>query len=1066
MGCWLSSHHSPSDEKRHQRALASVNTFEYTRSFCRAAILTRRVRATILAVAVSLSVVLRLDAADDRPQYNRDIRPILAEKCFRCHGADSAARKAELRLDQRDAAVDAEAIVAGKPEASELIRRILSDDPEEVMPPAATRLTLTDEQKQSLNRWITEGAEYQDHWAFVPPVKAALPKVVGAEESASRSDATTSKMWPRNAIDHFVAAKLQEVGLAASREANRSKLIRRLSFDITGLPPTREEVAAFVGDASDEAYEKVVDRLLKSSRYGEHMARYWLDAARYADSNGYQYDTERTMWPWRDWVIRSFNSNMQFDQFTIEQLAGDLLPNATNQQRLATGFNRNHPITIEGGVIDEEYRTEYVIDRITTTSTVWIGLTMGCARCHDHKFDPLTRRDFYSFFAIFNNVPERGNNGFAPMLRAPTFEQEQELASIAAETAAIEKKLTPLADQIAKQQASWEATAAKQVGEQWRILSASEMKSSGGSTFTELGDQSLLVGGPKPQQDDYEISYQPSPGEVTAIRLEAITHNSLPGNGAGRAFNSNFVLSEFEVRVLGGGSKEGAIPIKLASASADYSQKGYEVAKSVDGKLDTGWAVDGPTRKANSTALFLLKEPIELSGDQSLHVSMRHQQFASHGVGRFRISLTNDPALSMPAVVGKALQVAADERTEQHRETLQSYFVAHVAEGEIGDMGRRLVDLRDRKAQIESAFPETLVMSEMVEPRETFMLVRGQYDQKGEKVMAATPAFLPAVPKDEKVDRLALARWLVSRDHPLTARVFVNRLWQQIFGIGIVRTTEDLGTQGEWPVHQELLDWLAVEFMESGWDVKHLVKLIVMSSTYRQSSAVVPELFNRDPENRLLARGSRYRLSAETVRDNALAVSGLLVDKIGGPSVYPYQPPGLWQEINNRPNYSKTYPTGKGDDLYRRGLYTYWKRTVPHPVMTAFDASEREVCTVRRSRTNTPLQALVLLNDPQFVEAARHLAARMIKDGDGIEQQIVRGMEIVLSRPPSKAELAELRGFYEAELARFADDGDSTVALLSVGESARDEDLDVTKHAAMTSVARLLLNLDEAITRN
>ncbi|MBP87667.1 MAG: hypothetical protein CMJ64_13245 [Planctomycetaceae bacterium] len=987
------------------------------------------------------------------PAYNHDIRPILAEKCFRCHGADSAAREADLRLDQRKSAVVSRAVVPGKPDGSELLRRVTSTDPDKRMPPADTQLTLNDREKELLKSWIADGAEYQEHWSFVRPLKTPLPQIERAE-------------WPHNAIDHFVGARLQEEGLAPSGEASRRALVRRLSLDITGLPPRLEEVAAFVADGSDEAYKKVVDRLLKSSRYGEHMARYWLDAARYADSNGYQYDTERTMWPWRDWVIRAFNNNMPFDQFTIEQLAGDLLPNATNQQRLATGFNRNHPITIEGGVIDEEYRTEYVIDRITTTSTVWMGLAMGCARCHDHKFDPLTRVDFYSFFAFFNNVPERGNSGFAPKQKAPTFEQEQELADIATQLAAIDKTLEAIADQVAEQQAQWEATASKRVRQQWQILSPTEMASSGGSTLTLLDDQSVLASGAKPSNDDYELTFALSNPKITAIRLEAITHESLPHKGAGRAFNSNFVLSEFEAAVVENGASDKPVPIKLASVSADYSQKNYEVARSIDSNLGTGWAVDGPTRKENATAVYLLAVPLALPAESILKVTMRHRFGSTHSIGRFRISVTDDPSFNLPADVAQALAVAEAKRTNEQLSALREYFIGHIAEGEVGRAGRRRAELQGRRSQIESSFPETLVMAEMAKPRETFMLIRGQYDKKGEKVTAATPTFLPSPPGGEKIDRLALARWLVSRDHPLTARVYVNRLWQQLFGIGIVRTVEDLGTQGEWPTHQEMLDWLAVDFMESGWDVKHIVKTIVMSSTYRQSSIVTPQLLKRDPENRLLARGARSRLPAEMVRDNALAVSDLLVEKVGGPSVYPYQPPGLWLEINNRPNYSKAYPTGKGDDLYRRSLYTFWKRTVPHPAMAAFDSADREICTVRRSRTNTPLQALVMLNDPQFVEAAKHLAERMIVEGgDGLANQIGRGMEIVLSRPPTGAELEELSAYYRIEHGLFREDSTAAERLLSVGESARNQDLDLTDHAAMTSVARLLLNLNEAITR-
>jgi hypothetical protein len=592
------------------------------------------------------------------------------------------------------------------------------------------------------------------------------------------------------------------------------------------------------------------------------------------------------------------------------------------------------------------------------------------------------------------------------------------------------------------------------------------MVSSGGSTLTLLDDQSILASEATPANDDYELVFELSDSKITAIRLEAITHESLPHQGAGRAFNSNFVLSEFEAAVVASDPADKPATIKLASVSADYSQKNYEVDKSIDGNLGTGWAVDGPSRKENATAVYLLAETLAVPAGANLHIAMRHRFGGTHSIGRLRISVSDDPSFNLPANVTQALAVLNEKRTEEQRSALRGHFLGHIADGEAGRAGRRLAELRARHQQITSSFPESLVMAEMAKPRDTFMLIRGQYDQKGEKVTAATPRFLPALPDGEPIDRLALARWLVSREHPLTARVYVNRLWQQFFGIGIVRTVEDLGTQGEWPTHQELLDWLAVDFMENGWDVKHIVKTIVMSSTYRQSSAVTPELLKRDPENRLLARGTRSRVPAEMVRDSALAVSGLLVEKIGGPSVYPYQPPGLWLEINNRPNYSKAYPAGNGNDLYRRSLYTFWKRTFPQPAMASFDSADREVCTVRRSRTNTPLQALVMLNDPQFVEAARHLAERMIVEaGEGIANRLIRGFEIVLSRQPTDAERTELTAYYEAEHSLFREDPTAAERLLSVGESARNKDLDLTVHAAMTSVARLLLNLDEAITR-
>ncbi len=1005
-------------------------------------------------------------------QFNRDIRPILADNCFRCHGVDSAAREADLRLDRRTDAIDSGVISPGEAEESELLRRILSDDPDEVMPPPKSRQELTNEQKTKLRQWIVDGATYEEHWSFVPPVKAELPNVAPtlrggeSEQPASRSAATTLQT-PRNGIDPFILERLTREELSPSPEASREKLIRRLSFDLTGLPPTPEEVDAFVADKADSAYEDLVDRLLKSSRYGEHMAGYWLDAARYADSNGYQYDTERTMWPWREWVIKAFNNNMPFDQFTIEQLAGDLLPDATTQQRLATGFNRNHPITIEGGVIDEEYRTEYVIDRLTTTSTVWMGLTMGCARCHDHKFDPLTRADFYRFFAFFNNVPEKGNSGFAPLLRAATPSQQAELDEIAKSTASVETELSAFVGQIAAQQAAWEVKASERVENQWHVVTPDAMKSTGGSTLTLLDDSSVLAGGASPGNDDYELSFKSTASETTAIRLEAITHDSLPHKGAGRAFNSNFVLSEFEVTFVPPGDSAIQTKVKLASVTADYEQKGFEIAQSIDSNLGTGWAVDGPTRKENSTAVYILDKPLRMPEGSTLQIALRHHFGSTHTIGRFRISITNDPNFAIPQDVSSSLATASENRTDAQRRVLTDHFVSHVAEGEMGTLGKRLLELHTRQREIEASFPESFVMAEMPTPRDTFMLIRGQYDQFGDKVTAATPEFFPQPPKDAKLDRLTLAKWLVSREHPLTARVFVNRLWQQIFGVGIVRTAEDLGTQGEWPTHQKLLDWLAVDFMESGWNVKQLVKTIVMSATYRQSSDISAELAARDPENRLLARGPRYRMSAEMIRDNALAVSGLLVEKVGGPSVYPYQPAGLWLEINNRPGYSKEYPMGSGDDLYRRSMYTYWKRTLPPPAMAAFDAPEREFCLVRRSRTNTPLQALVMLNDPQFVEAARHLAERVVTEGGhDVDSRLVTGVRLTLARTPNSDELQELRDYYKSELAYFQNDQEAARALLAVGHSSRIEELDVVEHAAYTSVARLLLNLDETLTKN
>lgn len=1014
------------------------------------------VRFSVSLVAVGC---LHVAAADDI-QFNRDIRPILSDHCFSCHGPDSAARQAELRLDQRDAATQpAEsgqtAIVPKDVSASEIIRRVTAEDPDIRMPPADGPKRLTDEQIRMLRAWIEQGAEYQPHWAFVPPKPVRVPDTAGSK-------------WPRNRIDHFILARLVRERLTPAKEASRETLIRRVAFDLTGLPPTIQEMDQFLCDDAPRAFERMVDRYLASPSYGEHMARYWLDLARYADTNGYQYDTEREQWVWRDWVIDAYNRNQPFDEFTVEQLAGDLLPNATPQQRLATGFNRNHGITIEGGIIDEEYRTEYVMDRLVTTGAVWMGLTVGCARCHDHKFDPLSQKEFYQLYAYFNQVPERGMRGFAPQERIPSPLAASVNEKLNSELKLLREQLNHPQD-IEQPLERWAATLAESPESGWETLPPLSATSSGGTTLTKLDDHSLIAGGANPRKDIYEITARTDSTQLTAVRLEALTHSSLPGGGPGRHSNSNFVLSEFELTAVSLKDPSMTQRVSFVRAVADYSQAGYEITKAIDGTVagNNGWAVDGPTRKKPATAMFVAKDPFGFAGGTELRFRLRHEaNFATHGVGRPRLSVTSDSpqTLSLEGVPADIRHIAAKRKSRRRASesaALRKYFLQH---------HDPRTALRERVAALEkqlaTAYPATMIMQDLPQPRTTFVLNRGQYNEPAEQVSPGVPAVFPPLPADAPSSRLGFAQWLVHPDHPLTARVAVNRYWQRLFGVGLVKTSEDFGVQGELPSHPELLDWLALEFIRSGWDIKHIQRLMVTSATYRQSSHAGTEAWQRDPDNRLLARGPRMRLSAEQIRDAALAISGRLVPTRGGRSVFPYQPPGLWMELNNRPGYSREYPRGSGDDLYRRSIYTFWKRTVPSPMMKTLDAPEREFCTVRRSRTNTPLQALLLLNGPQFVEAARHLGERMMREGGSTtEQRIAFAFRLVTAREPGRVELSVLLDAWNSEWQRCRDDPAAANSLLKVGESQSDARLDRAELAAFASVARLLLNLNEAITK-
>lgn len=987
---------------------------------------------------------------EDTVEFNRDVRPILSDRCFLCHGPDRAGEEGQatdLRLDDRASAIEFDVFDFENPAESELIARVTTADPDTKMPPPdSQKHSLSSAEVEILRAWIGAGANYEKHWSYQAPQRPALPEV------PAQADVF-------NAIDAFVVARAMRENRKPSAVADRSSLIRRVTFDLTGLPPSVAEIEAFENDKSPlrVAYGKVVDRLLSSEHYGEQMARFWLDSARYADTSGYQYDRERKQWVWRDWVINAFNTNMPFDQFTVEQIAGDLLPEATDQTRLATGFNRNHPITIEGGVVDEEYRTEYVIDRVVTASTVWLGQTFTCARCHDHKYDPISQEDFYRFYAFFNNVPERGLNGFAPNrviaspLKAGHDQLELQIAKLEGELAELKAPVH-----------QWESDVRKQVAN-WEILPPVNVISSGGATPKIMEDQSVLMVGKNPVKDDYEFVFE-TEQSVQAIRLEAMVDPLLVNGSASRGFNGNYVLSEFIVEAKSGDG-DSYEPVKIASASADYEQKRYTVDLTIDGRVDaTGWAVDGNVRPENRVAIYSLETPIPRG--TAVRIKMLHRYGGSHQIGRFRVSASATAPTVGPLQDLLAIDLA--NRSAEQTNRLRELLVMRLGSEEMREI---VSELQIVRAELKKALvvPATMVMQEMPQPRPVYVLERGEYDKpnKERPVTPGVPSAIGAIGVDGPQNRLGLARWLVSSKQPLTARVTINRFWQRLFGVGIVKTSEDFGAQGEYPSHPDLLDWLAVEFMESGWDVKAILKTMVSSRTYMQSSRITEASFQWDPENRFLTRGPRVRLDAEEIRDNSLAVSGLLDHKIGGASVYPYHPQGLWMEVNNRPGYSRAYPhQTEAEQLLRRTLYTFWKRTVPPPSMATFDAPSREYCVVRRSSTNTPLQALVMLHDPQFVEAARFLGKRMLDSGrPTIESKIAFGFKCCTSREPAEAELKVLVQTYYQRLEQYQADLSAADQTLGVGGIKVTVVKDRAELAALTQVARLLMNLSEFLTK-
>jgi mono/diheme cytochrome c family protein len=1016
--------------------------------------------AALFAPGFWLAADEPVSAPQTEVRYNRDIRPILSNRCFKCHGPDL--KKGGLNLQVRDTAVKELrsgrfAIVPGKGGESELIRRILADDPAERMPPKSPPLPA--EQIAKLRAWIDQGAKYEEHWAYVKPVRPALPSVKDVS-------------WPHNGIDYFVLARLEHEGLSPSPEADRATLIRRVSLDLTGLPPTLEEVDAFLADQSPNAYEKVVDRLLNSVHYGEHQARPWLDMARYADTNGYEKDERRTIWPYRDWVINAFNRDMPFDQFTIEQFAGDLLPNATQDQKVATGFHRNTMVNTEGGTDDEEFRVAALVDRVNTTMEVWMGTTMGCCQCHNHKFDPFSQKEFYQLLAFFNGTADQGRSN-EPSMPVYTPEQAAKQKLIQAEIARLTAALDAQTPQLAEAQAKWEQSVASSAA--WQTLEPDSMISANGAALVKRPDASISVRGATPDTDSYTVTFKTDLKGITGLRLEVLPDKSLSKNGPGRSDNGNFVLNRLHVTTAPAKEPAKAEAVKLQNPSADYSQNEYAIAGAIDDDPKTGWAVHPEVGKAH-TAVFETAQDIGFDGGTVLTVTLDQSYGFKHTLGRFRLSVTTSPRPvklpQLPDNVTKLLAIKPDQRDDKQKAELARHYRSIAPE--FAAQREQLAKLRQEETKIKPA--TTLVMRELDKPRQTFVHIRGNHTKKGDAVSPGVPAKLHPLHKGlgSPLTRLDLARWLVDPDNPLVGRVIMNRMWARYFGKGFVETSEDFGIQGDLPTHPELLDWLAVEFVGPltlpsppaggegrvrGWSLKAMHKLIVMSATYRQSSRVSPAVYERDPFNRLFARGPRFRLDAEMVRDNALAISGLLNHKVGGPSVFPYQPDGVWFN----PYSADKWVTSSNGDQHRRGLYTFWRRTAPYAAFIAFDAPSREVACERRPRTNTPLQALATLNDKAFVECAAALARRMMTEAKGDRDRAIHGFRLCVARAPTAQELDHLLALYQQNLAKYRNDPAAVKAMATNGNAVKDVDL--RELAAWTVVANVLLNLDETITK-
>jgi mono/diheme cytochrome c family protein len=1170
--------------------------------------MTQRIACSVCFVLFPALLACGADVA--KVSFNQDVRPILSNHCFACHGPDESKRDSGLRLDDKEGL--ASVLTPGDAEASELIRRVVSEDEYEVMPPPEHNKPLSKAQRETLVAWVAGGAEFTSPWAFTPPQRPELPPL--ADNAAVRSP-----------IDQLVQRRIEAAGLTANPRADRRSLIRRVTFDLTGLPPTPAEVDAFLADDADDAYEQLVDRLLESPRYGEHMGRYWLDLVRYGDTHGLHLDNYREMWPYRDWVIRAFNENKPFDQFIVEQLAGDLLPEATLQQKIASGFNRLNVTTSEGGSIYDEVFFRNVVDRVDAFGTVFLGMTTGCAVCHDHKFDPLTTKDYYSLYAFFNSLDGRALDGnkkdHPPVVRVPQPSDQESLAEIDQMLAALQEEMTGPIPSVDKSQRVWEQQISQTQDPQWQVLQPEQftLQQDSPLKLALRDDQSVEATGTAPPTETVTIEADLPPGDDwRLLRLEALTDD--PKQAVGLSSNGNAVLSEIEVETKSAATDDQWLPVDLVYGEADYEQPDgkFNVSYAIDGEVakDAGWAIGGHLQSGARTAWFAAKGRLGQGEDARVRVRLKYaSQWAQHIFSRVRLSVSdrrpepaeakrvalgpwqwtgpfpvegsepaydrdfaslqqdfdpeasfayreqsyawqeeaawseaqahslpvpegtdepsvvvlhrrltapgpqtvqlllgtddgvqvylnnkrvgevrqsrpltplqqrfdlalqagvNDlylkvvnhggesafaaafasPSIATPATIRELAQLDPTQRSADQQQPLRDYYRRVVSTDPdwtaIQDQRAGLESQRDK---IKEAMPVSLVWKELDEPRQAQVMKRGQYDQPGEEVSRRVPGFLPPLPEGAPRDRLGLAQWLVDPQHPLTARVAVNRFWQQLFGTGIVATSEDFGAQGEVPSHPDLLDWLAVDFRENRWDVKRLMKQLVLSETYRRDATVKPEMLEKDPRNRLLARGPRFRLDAEMLRDQALFLSGLLVEKVGGPSVKPPQPSGLWKAVGYTDSNTANFKVDEGEKIYRRSVYTFWKRTSPPPQMTLFDAPSRESCTARRERTNTPLQALVLMNEAQYVEAAKTLGEQALAEGESsVEQRLQALFERVTMRPASDQETAALLALWNDSQTMYANDMEAAQRLTGQADPAS---------AAWTVVASVLLNLDE-----
>jgi hypothetical protein len=1166
----------------------------------------------------------RGERAPARVSYDRDVRPILTDRCFSCHGPDEGKRQARLRLDTFEGATSERegrvALKVGDAEQSELWRRITShDDAVRMPPPSSKKKPLDDAELALVRRWIDDGAEYEPHWSFVPPSRPEVPKVDSAR-------------WSRNPVDRFLSARWEREGVVPSERADDATVLRRIFLDLTGLPPTPEELDAFAADTRTSKLEHWIERIFTEdpyrTRYAERMATPWLDAARYADTSGIHMDAGRQIWPWRDWVLRAYRDNMRFDRFVLEQLAGDLLPNATLDQRVATGFHRNHVTTDEGGAIDEEYKVEYAVDRTATTGSVFLGLTMGCARCHDHKFDPVSQADFYSLYSYFNSNEEPGlysqvpdaNRAFEPFMEVPSEADVAERARLQGELEAERGRLSERDPTEAAELAKFHAELADG-GLAWSMPEVVEATSSGGATLERLADGSVLASGENPDQDVYRLRLRTQARSQRLLLVEALAHPTLPNGRVGRAENGNAVLSAVRAEVVSLGDPAQRKTLRFEWAWADHEQpngdfRAVNVLSSTD---ELGWALDGHNLGGPRALLLLADEDFGFEGGSELTIELdstsiyeRHtlgcvrvrtssigdtlvgrlpvassgwymcgpfpgerselfervdgpesataldlvQRFSGKGwsfddarldgrvnplpdganntyvAKRVFVPSARDVELSLGSDDGMRVFVdgvelyknqidrAAGADQDQAKATLARgtrsvvfkvvntggqggfYWREKRREAELaGELVAALLPQEARWPELDSRLearwrtdfsptyrerservakldgelkalaariPRTMVMRDAAMPRETFVLTRGAYDKPDStrRVERSVPSALGSLPSGSPANRIGLAQWLLAPENPLVARVAVNRLWELVFGIGIVASTEDFGLQGAFPTHPELLDWLAVEFRESGWDIQHVLRILLTSEAYAQASQRRPDLAELDPDNALVARVSRRRLHAEAIRDMALFVSGLMVERFGGPSVKPYQPDGLWQEVAMLQSNTRIYERGSGDALWRRSLYTYWKRACPPPAMLTFDAPTREFCNIRRIHTNTPLQALVLWNDEQFVEASRAFAARTLAERDGDDARLTLAYRRVTAQVPDAETLALLRTALGDFRARFSAAPEDARALVEVGESAVPEGVDVGELAAWTLICSSLLNLDSVICRN